>query len=215
MKAPALVSCTAAVVSLLISPTAGAAEPQPPPPSAPPPAWGQPAQPPAGYPPQPYGYPPYGYPPPPYGYGYYPPPLAAPGPLTRPYEEGRPIPEGYTLKERARRGPIVAGATTLGTLYMLSALAGSVAQDTGDGDEFAPLFIPVAGPFITIGTAKSENGGTFILMMDGIGQTAGAILLIYGLAGTDKILVRNDVATRRPKPELLVGARSVGLRMRF
>ncbi len=58
--------------------------------------------------------PPYGYPPP--AYGVYPTPLRAPESV--PYNGG-PVPAGYHIEERPRRGLIIGGAVTLGVPWVL------------------------------------------------------------------------------------------------
>lgn len=118
------------------------------------------------------------------------------------YTEGQPIPPGYRLETRMRRGLVIGGAVTFGSTYLLSALTASVAVDAGGADEFGPLFIPVAGPFVTIGTAESEGTGTFLLVLDGIGQAGGVAMFIAGLATEEQFLLRNDIATIKAVPIL-------------
>ena len=201
---------------------------QPPPPPGygqPPPGYGQPppgyGQPPPGYGPPPgYTYPPgygpppgYSYPPgygPPPGYGAEYPPL---GPRRMPFEEGQPIPPGYRVETRARRGLIVGGAVTFGVLYLLSAFTASVAVDAGDSEEFGPLFIPVVGPFVTISTADAEGAGTFALVLDGVGQAGGVAMFIAGLMTEEKFLLRNDQAKISVTP-MTMGNSSFGLGLR-
>jgi hypothetical protein len=195
-------------------PPSAAAQPaaQPPPPPPPPPGYGPP---PAGY-----GPPPAGYGPPPAGYGpppsYYPPPgseYPPVGPKKMGYEEGQPIPPGYHLETRARRGLIIAGAVTFGVTYLLSAFTASIAVDAGGDEEFGPLFIPVAGPFVTIGTAEAEGTGTFALVLDGVAQAGGVAMFIAGLATEEQYLLRNDVASVKVAP-MMVGPNSFGLGIR-
>lgn len=208
---------------------------QPPPPGygqPPPPGYGQPppgyGQPPPGYGPPP-GYPPYGYGPPPgypppYGYG--PPSPESFGPTTRDYKEGEPIPPGYHIETRGSKKLIIAGLAVFGGLYLASAFAGGLFLSEGgdSADELGPLLIPIAGPFITMGTSGldlgSNNDGQLpfiLLLFDGLGQTAGAVLTIVGLASSDtKMLVRNDQGGEGSlTPEVLVGAGSTALRWRF
>lgn len=121
------------------------------------------------------------------------------GPRVMNYEEGMPIPEGYRVESRARRGLLIGGAVTFGVTYVLSAMVGLVAESAdratgGDGESFIPLYIPLAGPFITISTAQARGGGIFVLMVDGLAQVGGAAMFIGGLAAPVKKLVRNDVA---------------------
>jgi hypothetical protein len=130
-----------------------------------------------------------------------------------PFEEGQPIPPGYRVETRARRGLIVGGAVTFGALYLLSAFTASVAVDGGNSEEFAPLFIPVAGPFVTVGTARAEGVGTFALVLDGIGQAGGVAMFIAGMATEEKFLLRNDQAKISVTP-MMVGESSFGLGIR-
>src|SRR5690606_19905543 len=73
------------------------------------------------------------------------------------YVEGDPIPDGYELDTKVRTGLVVGGAVTLGALWGITAIAGGVGASIegdvgGDTDQFIPLYIPVAGPFIAIDT---------------------------------------------------------------
>jgi hypothetical protein len=139
-----------------------------------------------------YGAPAY-YPPP----GYYPPPSYSPPgaslipPTTLPYEDGQTVPHGYRIKARPVRSLVVAGSVTFGATYLASLLgAAAVVAGSDDGKSFTPLFAPVVGPFITIGTAGSSGAGTLWLVLDGLVQTAGATMLVVGLAADEKFLER-------------------------
>jgi hypothetical protein len=129
-----------------------------------------------------------------------------------PFEEGQPIPPGYRVETRARRGLIVGGAVTFGVLYLLSAFTASIAVDGGDSD-FGSLFIPVAGPFVTIGTADAEGAGTFALVLDGVGQAGGVAMFIAGMMTEEKFLLRNDQAKISVTP-MMMGNSSFGLGLR-
>ena len=180
-----------------------AAGPPPAPQPQPPPGTGP--QPPPGYPPYPYPYPPppgqEGYPPYyPYSPYYYPPgQYGYPGaylqrrPKTLPYVEGEQPPPGYALESRVYRGLVIAGATTFGSLYLLSAAVGAAFQDERDGDEHAPMFAPLVGPFITIGTVDATGFATFALIVDGLGQAAGLGMFIGGLTAERKVWARKSV----------------------
>lgn len=182
-------------------------------PRHPPPPAGYPGYPPAGYPPP--GYPPPGYPPPGYPPGYYPyyypPPNVPPPPRERRYVEGQRIPPGYTVEERVRRGPIIAGSIVFGVPYVLGLLAAS-ADDFPNQSGW--LVVPVAGPWVTLvsrdDTCHDDFGGDddvsyhydctdgvdTLLVLDGLMQATGAALFIWGVSSSKKVLVRDDVAWR-------------------
>lgn len=143
-------------------------------------------------------------------------------PATLPYEEGAAVPAGYQVKTRAVRSMVVAGSITFGSTYVVSALVGSTMLAALSSEKnpstspgaYAPLFVPLAGPFITIGTTHASGAGALWLVLDGLTQTAGAVMLIYGLAAEEKYLQRTagDVLTR---PQVLVGPSSAALRWKF
>jgi hypothetical protein len=139
-------------------------------------------------------------------------PAAAPawqaGPETLPYRDDRPIPPGYRAVERPRTALVVAGAIIMGVPYAigLSAVTSSTSRNGA-----AWLLVPGIGPWLSMG-ARNNCGSTNDpaadslgclgdalavtgLIFDGILQTAGATLLIVGLAVPKTVLVRQDVAT--------------------
>ena len=215
--------------ALPAAPPPGAPAARPPgAPVAPPAGYGQP---PPGYAPPPagYGQPPQGYYPPPAGYGqppqggyypppgyYYPPPGAMIPVLTLPYEEGDPIPQGFTVRSRANRSLLIAGSITFGAPYIISALIAAtvVSADSNDGGQFAPLFAPIVGPFITIGTARSEGAGTFWLVFDGLSQAGGAAMFIAGLTMEEKYLQRTPPRASL-KPDVQVNPGGMKLKWIF
>lgn len=226
-----------------VAPAPPPAAPAARPPGSPPPGYGQPppgyqpppagyGQPPAGYgqPPSGYAAPQGGYYPPPAGYGqppqggyyspppgyYYPPPGAMMPVLTLPYEDGDPIPQGFTVRSRANRSLIIAGSITFGAPYIISALIAAtvVSADSNNGGQFAPLFAPIVGPFITIGTAHSEGAGTFWLVFDGLAQAGGAAMFIAGLTMEEKYLRRTPIHASL-KPEVLVNPGGMKLKWTF
>lgn len=202
-------------VTLLASERAFAQAPPgapPLPPNGPPPgsAAGYPPStypPPPGYPPaqpapgQPPGWAPPGYATaPPVDYRY------APPPVELRYVEGRPIPPGYHVETRPRKGLIVSGSIILGVPYFLSLSV--AASSKADADHW--LYVPLLGPFIDVGNRKEDcntfsNGNfgstttctddssvRFFLMTDGLMQAAGAAMLILGFALPQRLLVRDD-----------------------
>jgi hypothetical protein len=170
-----------------------------------------PAQPPGapnpgyGYPPGGYaGYPPPGYPPPGYYPGYpYPPPGSQPPAREREvrYEEGDPVPPGYVVRERPRRGLIISGSIVLGIPYVLGLVSASADNFS---NESGWLAVPAIGPWITLASRRgcdsyrySEDDASCravrtVLVLDGIMQATGAILFVAGVSSTKKVLVRQE-----------------------
>ncbi|MEO7096946.1 MAG: hypothetical protein ABI175_27050, partial [Polyangiales bacterium] len=152
--------------------------------------------------PQP-GYPqgyPQGYPPPqPYAPPYAPPVYQEPTPqgpeeITS-YQDGQPIPWGYTRVQKARKGLVIGGAVTLGVVYGFSAVFGAIGNDLRDAGETrtdtSAMWIPIAGPFLQLKETSTSTGKLFFFHV-GLAQTAGALMLIYGLTSPRTLLVRND-----------------------
>jgi hypothetical protein len=171
----------------------------PPPPGTYPPGYYPP--PPGAYPPGAYGPeyppPPGAYPPPPPGYYAYPPPPLEEQPSELPYEEGDPIPEGYEPVTKMRKGLVIAGSVVFGSTYLISIItAAQVADVAGTTEDVWPLFVPVVGPFIAMGTThawsdgEGSNGLGAILLLDGIAQVGGAAMFIGGVASHTTVLKR-------------------------
>ena len=179
-----------------------------------------------GYAPPPgYGYPSPGYGAPP---GYYPPPYSyyTPGanlqpPATLAYDDGQTVPHGYQLKTRPVRSLEIAGSISFSVTYLTSILVAApvLANDPTSGKPLAPLFAPVVGPFIAVGTAHSNGVGTLWLVLDGLVQTGGATMLILGLAAEEKYLQRSaarlDPLDRIAHPDVLVGPGAASVRWTF
>lgn len=124
-------------------------------------------------------------------------------PRELPYSENRPVPPGYALDEYHIRGLIIGGAVTLGTLWAISF---SVASSNDFSGANGWLAVPVIGPFGWLATRKApqcntatyysscndESSNRTLVAFDGIGQIAGAGMLIAGLAVTRKRLVLID-----------------------
>jgi hypothetical protein len=118
------------------------------------------------------------------------------------WEPGEPIPPGYRPSTKFRTGLVVGGAVTLGSVWLTNVIFASFVVSAGGGDA-APLFAPVVGPFIAIGTIGTRDLGglgTFWLAFDGVVQCAGAAMLIAGFAAPRNILVRVGSVTLQPTP---------------
>jgi hypothetical protein len=92
------------------------------------------------------------------------------------------------------------------------ALGVSVAGENNFSNRSGWLLIPALGPWITLAARKNctntvydycnDDGVRGILIFDGLAQTAGATLLILGIALPRTQLVRADVATLELVPML-------------
>lgn len=132
-----------------------------------------------------------------------------------PYEEGQTIPEGYTPDSRPRTGLIIGGAITFLVPYLSSvAIALGAQRDARQGgmssheaDELSPLYVPIAGPFIAIGTADRDDAREIApFVASGLVQAAGAGMLLAGIFARKQVLVRKQ-ATVTP----LVSPGTLGL----
>lgn len=123
-------------------------------------------------------------------------------PQELPYIEGQRVPPGYAIDEHHPRGLIIGGSVTLGVLWLLSISVAS-ANDYSGADGW--LAVPVIGPFAWLATKKkhscdsstsyycdndvNDSSSRTLATFDGLGQVAGAAMLIAGLAITRKNLV--------------------------
>lgn len=132
-------------------------------------------------------------------------PVAVPGymPPTLAWNKGDPIPAGYTPSTEIRTGFVVGGGVTLGVTWLFGSALPSVVLLTGCGKEAGPcatgatLLVPGIGPFIAMAPLAAWSKGDtnaapayVILALDGIVQSTGAALLLYGLLAQKDVLVR-------------------------
>jgi hypothetical protein len=150
---------------------------------------------------------------------YVPQSVAMSGPrVIRDWQEGDPIPPGYHPVSRVRGGMIGGGAGMFGGPYLLSVLIAAIGTDvcnaegTGCTNTLAPLYIPVVGPFITLGTAGGSATGDVFLVIDGILQATGVAMMIYGIAVPKVVLLRNDLGVfKNVMPGPIVGKNFSGV----
>ena len=113
------------------------------------------------------------------------------------WDQGQPIPYGYHPSTRVRRGLIIGGAVTFGSLYLLTGLVAAGGSDSasysGTSNQYGALWVPGIGPFIQMFNTSSAMGN-YALAVDGAAQCAGLAMLIYGLASPRTVLVRDDLA---------------------
>ncbi len=219
----------ALTLALTFAPAALAQTPAPAPtaaPAGPPPApvpYPQPQPYPYAYPPQPQPYP-YAYPPQPQPYPYWYAPVARPLPAEMPYDPEKPIPPGYELEERVRKGAVISGAIVLGVPYVLGL---HIAAASGFENKSYWLVVPGLGPFLTLATRDDacerrdpqddpdlECAGdvliSTVLVMDGLMQAAGGIVFAVGMTAKRQVLVRKQTSLR-VIPMSIGRARGLGL----
>ncbi|MGE0324802.1 MAG: hypothetical protein AB7S68_20945 [Polyangiaceae bacterium] len=127
----------------------------------------------------------------------------------RAFEPSMQLPPGYDVETSTHDGAATAryfGAGFFAAGYA-AAYVGAVANPT----ELAWLFAPVIGPWITMGKV---DGGEVLLAIDGVLQGAGSLVLIGGLIGSGKQLVRQELPQEKQSSvevHYYLGSRSVGL----
>jgi hypothetical protein len=127
------------------------------------------------------------------------------------YDDTRPAPLGYTPVKRTRKGLIIGGAITLGSVWSVCLLSWAVAEDSrssGGKNELEAMWVPVLGPFIQLGNTSSATGRVFLTGL-GVAQAAGAAMLIAGVTAPRVVLVRNDLVGMELTP--MVGPGTTGM----
>jgi len=160
----------------------------------------QPAAPPPGW-----SAPPPGWSPPP-GY-YYVAPQAPPPEY--PIKSNQPLIAGYHVEERPRQAPITVGLIIGGAAYAIGLFA---ASSDGFANGKGWLVVPVLGPWLAMGARKNrcaplssstsvsyvsdcldDDSARALLILDGIHQAAGALLVVMGLTIKRSWAVRDGV----------------------
>ncbi len=192
--------------------------PWPPPP---PPRGAQPY----GHPP-PRAYPPQAYPPPAYA-----PPPAPPQPSGPPrvvyhWDPDLPPPEGYKLDSSINGALLGGGIALLCTGWLTSVMVaaiGAKAEEDAEADDlearldsvspadWAPLHIPVVGPFIAFQTLDPGTSGTGVLIADAVVQVAGTLGIIFSFLDSEYRIVRQNKAQLELTP--VAGAGYQGLQL--
>jgi hypothetical protein len=113
-----------------------------------------------------------------------------------PFREGTSVPPGFRLDSSPRVALVATGASVSGALWLISTVTAigldkqtPVAGDPNFDDMYWPMFIPVIGPFIAIGTADSSGTGAGILALDGALQAGGLAMMIAGFVAPKLQLV--------------------------
>lgn len=132
------------------------------------------------------------------------------------------VPRGFAIEGRPHMRLVIGGAATLGGLYLATSIGGTAAM----GEHTNPaLWIPIVGPFIpAIEAFASDDGpagidglskfGALFLMLGGVGQITGGIILAVGLGTSKDELVRKEHADARV-PEVRISPNGASARWTF
>jgi hypothetical protein len=133
------------------------------------------------------------------------------------WDPDAPTPDGYQLDSDLNGGLLGSGIALLASSWTISILVGVVAtsiESHQDDDEAAgtstgttaadwsPLFIPLAGPFVSIGTLGARGAGLGLLVADGLAQAAGLAGIIGGVLDRQYKLVPTEAAELGLSPVL-------------
>jgi hypothetical protein len=125
-----------------------------------------------------------------------------------PYRTGEPVPAGYLVeKNTSRNWGIAAGAATVGVFYTYGLIASHSLKREG-----SLLLFPVIGPTALLITHRDHckprcyGMEQSAVVIDAIGQAAGATLFIWGVASWRLRLVREDLV----RPQAVIGPMPVG-----
>ena len=150
-------------------------------------------------------------------YGYPQPQMRSPDSV--PYDGG-PVPAGYHVEERPRRGLVIAGTIVLAVPYGLGlAVAGGQNFPNSTGW----LIVPGIGPWLTLASrhksvgCSSSSSSSFndcvdsslddttrtFLIIDGLMQTGGAVMLIAGIAAPKKVIARDFMGSLHFTPSTI------------
>ncbi len=121
------------------------------------------------------------------------------------------MPAGYHVEERAQRGLIIGGSLMLGIPW---ALGVSIASGDNFSNHSGWMVVPALGPWITLAARENskvcypgstgssptcfeevDTGTRTMLVLDGITQVVGTVMLVYGLASPKKVITRDFVGS--------------------
>ncbi len=137
------------------------------------------------------------------------------------WRPGEVVPPGYAPSSEPDYALLTSGAVVFGSGYVPSFIAAWVGTFSNEAG-LAPLFVPVVGPLVTIGTAKAEEAGVYVLALDAALQALGASLFVVSFLDEHTYLERRDdprasTARREAPMELRVraGAGTTSVEVRF
>jgi hypothetical protein len=117
-----------------------------------------------------------------------------------------PAPAKYQLVDEVNGRLIWAGVGLLAAGWFTSALVASVASaaeddptpEPGDitADDWTPLYFPIIGPFVALGSLQPKPSGVGLLVADGVLQMGGALGIVIGFFDLRYKLVRTGQDVR-------------------
>jgi hypothetical protein len=125
-----------------------------------------------------------------------------PTPLELAWRPGEVIPPGYAPYSRPDTGLLVGGSVAFGTVYLPSFVTAWVGM-FGGVPELTPLFIPVVGPLVSMGTLEAEDAGVYVLALNAGIQALGVTLFAMSFLDDDAYLRRIDGKAARAVPPSL------------
>lgn len=129
-----------------------------------------------------------------------------------------PPPDGYELDSDANMGLIGTGIGLFASGYFTSVMVAVVATQVdevrpGTESDWSPLYVPVAGPFVALGTLDPSAAGVGLLLADGLFQAAGVLGIVLGIVDQEyKLIHTGDIDIT---PTLMPGQQGLMMRGAF
>lgn len=137
-----------------------------------------------------------------------------------PWDGRGAAPLGYEASTRGNRVMIWAGfgTTALGWVSLTSYAFGTTMScgligGENCGDDATFMILPVAGPWLALGTGQTLGLPPLMLVASGLAQAGGIVLSILGAAQRQPVLLRNRELT--VVPIFAPGVQGVGVQSRF
>ncbi len=106
---------------------------------------------------------------------------------------GQPLPAGFRLEKRSRKGLVLAGALISSMSYATALPGVALCNLAGCGGSQNWLLIPLVGPLFQMAHTTNPFGNV-VLAGDAIAQLGGLAMVIYGLAAPRLVLVKGEAA---------------------
>lgn len=109
----------------------------------------------------------------------------------REYVKGTEVPPGYRVETSTADSAAIT--RTIGWVSLGLGYGGAYAAAMSRPGDVSWLYVPVLGPWIEVADRKQELRG--LLALDGLLQTVGGGLVVYGVLASGEQLVRDEGAT--------------------